>query len=56
MGFDPKVNMTLLKIMLQFGRHVEQTDAIQVYYGRGSGGKAPSRWAIFAIFGKKYPL
>ena len=32
--------------MLKFGRHVEQTDAIQVHYGRGSEGKAPSRWAI----------
>ena len=52
-GFEPKVNMTLFKKILQFGRHVEQTDAIQVYHGRGSGGKAPSRWAIFAIFGKK---
>ena len=39
--------------MLKFGRHVEQTDAIQVHYGRGSDGKAPSRWAIFAISGKK---
>ena len=27
--------------MLKFGRQVEQTDAIQVYYRRGSGGKAP---------------
>ena len=45
--------MTLSKKMLKFGRHVEQTDAIQVYYGQGSGGKAPSRWAIFAISGKK---
>ena len=52
-GFEPKVNMTWLKKMLKFGRHVEQTDAIQVYYGRGSGGKAQSRWAIFAICGKK---
>ena len=52
-GFEPKVNITQLKKMLIFGRHVEQTDAIQVYYGRGSGGKAPSRWAIFAISGKK---
>ena len=52
-GFEPKVNMTLFKKILQFGRHVEQTDAIQVYHGRGSGGKAPSRWAIFAISGKK---
>ena len=40
-GFEPKVNMTLFKKILQFGRHVEQTDAIQVYHGRGSGGKAP---------------
>ena len=39
--------------MLKFGRHVEQTNAIQVHYGRGSGGKAPSRLAIFAISGKK---
>ena len=38
--------------MLQFGRHVEQTNAIQVYYGKGSGGKAPSRWKIFAIVKK----
>ena len=45
--------MTLLKKMLQFGRHFEQSDAIQVYYGWGSGGKAPSRWAIFAISEKK---
>ena len=52
-GFEPKVNMTLFKKILQFGRHVEQTDAIQVYDGRGSWGKAPSRWAIFAISGKK---
>ena len=52
-GFEPKVNITQLKKMLKFGRHVEQTDAIQVHYGRGSGGKAPSRWAIFAISGKK---
>ena len=51
--FDPKVNMILLKKMLKFGRHVEQDDAIQVYYGRGSGGKATHRWAIFAISGKK---
>ena len=42
--------------MLKFGRHVEQNDAIQVYYGRGSGGEAPSRWAIFAISGKKIPF
>ena len=34
------------------GWHVEQTDAIQMYYWRGSGGKAPSRWAIFTIFWK----
>ena len=53
-GFEPKVNITQLKKMLKFGRHVEQTDAIQVHYGRGSEGKAPSRWAIFAISGKKY--
>ena len=53
MGFEPKVNMTLFKKMLKFGRNVEQTDAIQVYHGRGSGGKAPSRWAFFAISGKK---
>ena len=39
--------------MLKFGWHVEQTDAIQVHYGQGSEGKAPSRWAIFAISGKK---
>ena len=26
--------------MLKFGRHVEQTDAIKVHYGRGSEGKA----------------
>ena len=45
--------MTLFKKILQFGRYVEQTDAIQVYHGRGSGGEAPSRWAIFAISGKK---
>ena len=51
-GLEPKVNMTLLKKILQFGRHVEQTDAIQVYQGRGSGGKASSRWTIFAISGK----
>ena len=38
--------------MLKFERHVEQTDAVQVHYGRGSGGKAPSRLAIFAISGK----
>ena len=38
--------------MLKFGRHVEQINAIQVDNGWGSGGKAPSRWAIFAIFGK----
>ena len=44
--------MPLFKKMLQFGRHVEQTDAIQVYYGRGSGGKAPSHRVIFAISGK----
>ena len=55
-GFKPKVNMLLFKKMLQFGRHVEQTDAIQVYCGRGSGGKAPSRWEIFAVFGKTLPL
>ena len=35
--------------MLQFGRHVKQNDAIQVYYGWGPGGEAPRRWAIFAI-------
>ena len=29
--------------MLQFGRHDEQTDVILLYYGRGSGGRAPSR-------------
>ena len=40
--------------MLKLGRHVEQNDAIQGYYGRGSGGKAASSWAIFAISGKKY--
>ena len=51
--FEPKVNMTLLKKMLRFEWHVEQTDAIQVYYGQGSGGKAHSRWVIFAISGKK---
>ena len=51
-GFEPKVSITLLKKMLKFGRHVEQNEAIQVYYGRGSGGKAPDRWAIFAISGK----
>ena len=27
--------------MLQFGRHVKLTDAIQMYYGWGSGGEAP---------------
>ena len=48
--------MNLLKKMLQFWQHVEQTDVIQVYYGRGFGGKAPSHWAIFAISGKKLPL
>ena len=32
--------------MLQFGRHLEQTGAIQEYYGWGSGGKARCRWAI----------
>ena len=53
MEFEPKVNMTQLKKMLKFRRHVEQTDAIQVYYGWGSGGKAPSRWTIFANSGKK---
>ena len=51
--FKPNVNMALFKKMLQFGQHVEQTDVIQVYYGRESGGKVPSCWAIFAIFGKK---
>ena len=51
--FEPKVNMTLSKKILQFGRHVEQTNAIQVYYERGSGGKSPSCWSIFAISGKK---
>ena len=35
--------------MLQFGLHVEQTNAIQVYYGQGFWGKVPSRWAIIAI-------
>ena len=45
--------MTQFLKMLKFGRHVEQTDAIQVDYGRGSGGKAPNRWAIFVISGKK---
>ena len=33
--------MTLLKKILEFGRHVEQTDAIQVYHGRGLGAKPP---------------
>ena len=47
--FESKVKMILFKKMLQCGRHVKQTDTIQVYYGWGSGGKAPSRWAIFAI-------
>ena len=27
--------------MLKFERHVEQTDAIQVHYGRGLGAKPP---------------
>ena len=53
MVFKPKVNMALFKKMLRFGRHVEQTDAIQMYYGRGFGGKPPSRWKIFAISGIK---
>ena len=39
--------------MLKFRRHVEQTVAIQVHFGRGFGGKAPSRWTILAISGKK---
>ena len=34
--------------MLKFGRHVEQTDAIQVYYRWGSGGKASRRWTQFS--------
>ena len=33
--------------MLQFERHVEQTDAIQGYYGRWSWGKGPSRLGNF---------
>ena len=47
-GLEPKIKIILLK-NVAIGRHVEQTDAIQVYYLRGSGGKAPSRRAIFAI-------
>ena len=45
--------MILFEKMLQFVRHVKQTDAIEVSYGWGSGGEAPSRWAIFAISLKK---
>ena len=45
--------MTLLKKMLKFGRHVEKMMQFKWCYGQGSGGKAPGRWAIFAISGKK---
>ena len=39
--------------MLKFGRHVEKMMQFKWCYGQGSGGKAPGRWAIFAISGKK---
>ena len=35
-GFEPKVNNPVKKI-LKFGRHVEQSDAIQVHYERRFG-------------------
>ena len=47
-GLKPKVPVK----NVETGRHVEQTDAVQVYYGRGSGFKA-QRWAIFVIFWNK---
>ena len=38
--------------MLKFGRQVEQTDAIQVHYGRGSGSN-PQSLGNFRNFWKK---
>ena len=38
--------------MLQFGRHVKLTDAIQVYYGWGSGGEAPIAGQFSQFFEK----
>ena len=42
--------------MLKFGRHVKQTDAIQVHYGRGSGGKPPVAGQFSQFLEKKNTL
>ena len=39
--------------MFAVGRHIEQADAIQVYYRRGSGGKNPQSLGNFRSFLKK---
>ena len=52
-GLDQKFKWSCSK-HVAIDRHVERTDAIQLYYGRRSGGSAPSRLAIFAISFKKY--
>ena len=39
--------------MFQFGRHVEQTNVIQVCYGRGTGAKPPVAGQFLQFIEKK---
>ena len=49
---NQKLNDPVQK-MLKFGRHVEQSSTIQLYYERKSGGKVPSRWQFSQFLEKK---
>ena len=47
--FNQKLKMKISKL----GDECKQTSLTQTYHRRGSGGEAPSRWAIFCKFWEK---